>query len=74
LFSVTDMSYIGGRVVFAGLSHEEFASNLRAVAFPFSEVDPGTSVEVFHGAHGQLESAGQRNVGAQWRRQRDHLP
>jgi hypothetical protein len=56
LFSITDMSYIDGRVIVAGLSNEEFASNLRAIEFPFSDVDPGSSVEIFHGNHGALET------------------
>lgn len=56
LMSITDMSFIDGRVVVAGLSNEEFASNLRAIEFPFSEVDPGSSVEIFHGNHGALET------------------
>ncbi len=56
LFSITDMSYIDGRVVIAGLSNEEFSSNLRALEFPFSDVDAGASVEIFHGNHGRLET------------------
>ena len=40
----------------AGLSNEEFASKLRAVKYPFAAVDPGTSVEIYHGNHGQLET------------------
>ena len=54
--SITDIAYIDGRVVVAGLSNEEFASNLRAMDFPFSADSAGTSVEVFHGAHGRLET------------------
>lgn len=56
LMSITDMSYIDGRIVVAGLSNEEFASNLRAIEFPFSEVDAGSSIEIFHGNHGRLET------------------
>jgi len=40
----------------AGLSNEEFASNLRAIPYPFSEVNRGASIEIFHGSHGQLET------------------
>jgi len=42
--------------VVAGLSNEEFASNLRAIPFPFGDVSPGTSVEIYHGAHGKFET------------------
>jgi hypothetical protein len=54
--SITDMAYIDGRIIVAGLSNEEFASKLRAIAFPFKESDPGTSVEIWHGAHGAFET------------------
>ena len=53
---ITDMAYVDGRVLVAGLSNEEFASNLRSIPYPFSEVDRGASVEVFHGAHGRWET------------------
>ena len=40
----------------AGLSNEEFASTLRAIPFPFRTLANGTSVEIYHGAHGQFET------------------
>jgi hypothetical protein len=43
-------------VLIAGLSNEEFASTLRAVTFPFKKVEGGTSVEIYHGAHGKFET------------------
>ena len=54
--SITDLAYIDGRVFVAGLSNEEFASKLRSIPFPFREADPGTSVEIYHGAHGKFET------------------
>jgi hypothetical protein len=54
--AITDMAYAKGRLFVAGLSSEEFASNLRAIPFPFKEADKGTSVEIFHGNHGALET------------------
>ena len=54
--SITDLAFLDGRVIIAGLSNEEFASTLRAVYFPFAEADSGTSVEIFHGAHGKFET------------------
>ena len=54
--SVTDMAFVGGKLMVAGLSNEEFASKLRSFAYPFAAADPGTSVEIFHGNHGQLET------------------
>jgi hypothetical protein len=54
--SITNLQYLNGRVYIAGLSNEEFASKLWAVGYPFKEADRGTSVEIFHGSHGQLET------------------
>jgi hypothetical protein len=53
---ITDMEFADGRLWVAGLSNEEFASKLRAIPYPFSTVDTGTSVEIFHGNHGALET------------------
>jgi hypothetical protein len=54
--AVTDMAFTGGRLWIAGLSSEEFSSKLRSVSYPFNTIDRGTSVEIFHGNHGQLET------------------
>jgi hypothetical protein len=54
--SVTDMAFVSGKLIVAGLSNEEFASKLRSFAYPFVAADPGTSVEIFHGNHGALET------------------
>ena len=54
--SITDLAYIDGRVIVAGLSNEEFASTLRAIPFPFQSVDGGAGVEIYHGAHGKFET------------------
>jgi len=54
--SITDIAFLEDRVLIAGLSNEEFASTLRAVPFPFKTVANGTSVEIFHGAHGRFET------------------
>ncbi len=55
--SITGISYTGGRVIVAGLSNEEFASNLRMIPFPFESSDAGVAVEIYHGAHGKFETA-----------------
>jgi len=52
----TDLQFTNGQVIVAGLSNEEFASQLRVLAFPFKEVEGGTGVEIYHGAHGKLET------------------
>jgi len=54
--AITDLAYAEGRVIVAGLSNEEFASNLRQIPFPFKAADAGSGVEIFHGAHGRFET------------------
>jgi hypothetical protein len=54
--SITDMKFTEGRLIVAGLSNEEFASKLRSVPYPFTTIDNGTSVEIYHGNHRQLET------------------
>lgn len=56
MMTITDLAFVDGRVFVAGLSNEEFASKLRSIPFPFEEVDDGASVEIFHGAHGRIET------------------
>ena len=56
LESITDIAFLDGQVIVAGLSNEEFASKLRSVPFPFQTVANGTSVEIYHGSHGQFET------------------
>jgi hypothetical protein len=54
--SITDLAYVDGRVLVAGLSNEEFASTLRSIPFPFEKAADGTGIEIYHGAHGQWET------------------
>lgn len=54
--AITDIAYADGKLLVAGLSNEEFASTLRAIPYPFQEATRGTSVEIYHGAHGQYET------------------
>ena len=54
--SITDMSFVDGTLIVAGLSNEEFASKLRSIPYPFAAVESGTSVEIYHGNHGQFET------------------
>lgn len=54
--SITDLTFLDGQVFIAGLSNEEFASKLRVLDYPFASATAGTSVEIFHGAHGKYET------------------
>ena len=54
--AITDLAYFDGQVFVAGLSNEEFASTLRSLDYPFGDVSSGSTVEIYHGAHGQYET------------------
>ncbi|HEX7901914.1 MAG TPA: hypothetical protein VF950_29415 [Planctomycetota bacterium] len=54
--AITDLAFVDGKVIVAGLSNEEFASNLRAIPYPFKTAEAGAGVEIFHGAHGRFET------------------
>jgi len=53
---LTGLAYANGKVYVAGLSNEEFASRFLVMPFPFADVKQSTSVEIFHGNHGRLET------------------
>jgi hypothetical protein len=55
--TVTDMQYVDGTLLVAGLSNEEFSSTLRRIPFPFAGGVTATSLEIFHVSHGQWETA-----------------
>lgn len=55
--SITDLALFDGELYIAGLSNEEFASTLRRMPYPFSKAASATTVEVFHTAHNQFETA-----------------
>jgi hypothetical protein len=57
LSAITDLAYIDGTVLVAGMSNEEFASTLRRVAFPFDGEQASTALEIFHVSHGLWETA-----------------
>lgn len=53
--SITDLAYVDGRVIVSGLSKAGSPSTIHEIAFPFVETDAGSSVEIYHGAHGKRE-------------------
>jgi hypothetical protein len=55
--SITDMNYVNGKVLVAGISNEEFASDLRAIPFPFRTAEKSTGIQIWHSAHGRYETA-----------------
>jgi len=55
--TVTDMAYTDGQLLVAGMSNEEFSSNLRRIPFPFRGDMADNSLEIFHVSHGKWETA-----------------
>jgi hypothetical protein len=53
---ISDMAFADGRLYVAGLSNEEFSSTMRIYPFPFASAGSSTSLEVYHGSHGQYET------------------
>ncbi len=57
--AITSMAYNKGDLYVAGLTNEEWAANLRAIPFPFTDkVTNGAGVQIYHGAHGSYETQG----------------
>ncbi|MGE3578207.1 MAG: hypothetical protein AB7I25_07075 [Vicinamibacterales bacterium] len=54
--TITDMAYVSGQLIVAGLSNEEFNSTLRAIPYPFKGAAGTTNVEIYHANHAQLET------------------
>jgi hypothetical protein len=54
--AITDMSYVDNKVVVAGLSNEEFSSNLKSIPFPFETSAKGVNVEIYHASHRRFET------------------
>src|SRR5439155_4585436 len=54
LDAFSDLAFVDGKVLVAGLSNEEFSSTLRAVSFPFAQDAKGTGIEIWHGSHARF--------------------
>ena len=56
LETITDIAFVNGNVIVAGLSNEEFSSSLRSIPFPFTGRLKGAGIEIYHGSHGRFET------------------
>ena len=55
--AITSIVYHKGELYVAGMTTEEWESNLKAIPFPFSESSgKGAGVQIYHGAHGAFET------------------
>lgn len=53
--SITELSYLDGRVLVSGVAAGEGASSVWEFQFPFSDSTSAANVEIYHAAHGRVE-------------------
>ena len=56
MMTVTDMAYVNGNLMVAGLSNEEWSSALRSIPYPFKKAENGSTLQIWHSSHGQYET------------------
>jgi hypothetical protein len=54
--TITDMAYVNGNVLVAGLSNEEWSSALRSIPYPFNTAPKGATLQIWHSSHGKYET------------------
>jgi hypothetical protein len=54
--TITDMNYVNGNLMVAGLSNEEWSSALRSIPFPFKNASLGATLQIWHSSHGRYET------------------
>ena len=55
--TITDIEYVNGNLLVAGLSNEEWSSALRSIPYPFKTADQGATLQIWHSSHGRFETA-----------------
>ena len=54
--AVTDMAFVDGELMVAGLSGEEFSSKLRRFSYPFTNQAKTVKLEIYHTSHDRYET------------------
>src|SRR5580698_9712312 len=54
--TITDMNYVNGNLIVAGLSNEEWSSALRSIPVPFKTAEQGATLQIWHSSHGRYET------------------
>ena len=54
--TITDMAFVNGSVMVAGMSNEEWSSALRSIPYPFKAAAKGTQLQIWHASHGRYET------------------
>jgi hypothetical protein len=56
MLTITDMNYVNGSLMVAGLSNEEWSSALRSIPYPFKKAEEGATLQIWHASHGRYET------------------
>jgi hypothetical protein len=54
--TITDMHFVNGNLMVAGMSNEEWSSALRSIPYPFKAANKGTQLQIWHASHGRYET------------------
>ena len=54
--TITNMNYVNGNLMVAGLSNEEWSSALRSIPYPFKDASKGATLQIWHSSHGRFET------------------
>jgi hypothetical protein len=54
--TITDMAFVNGSLMVAGMSNEEWSSALRSIPYPFKAAAKGTQLQIWHASHGRYET------------------
>jgi hypothetical protein len=54
--TITDMAFVNGNLMVAGMSNEEWSSALRSIPYPFKAAGKGTQLQIWHSSHGRYET------------------
>ena len=57
MMTITDMAYVNGNLMVAGLSNEEWSSALRSIPVPFKSPKEAATLQIWHSSHGRYETA-----------------
>lgn len=53
--AITDIAFYEDRILVSGLRAGDAPSSVREFSFPFTEIDKGTGIAIYHAAHGREE-------------------
>jgi hypothetical protein len=54
--TITDMAFVDGNIMVAGMSNEEWQSALRSIPYPFKNAGKATQLQIWHSSHGRYET------------------